>query len=216
MRRTIATITAAVAAVLGAGAAAADRIALAGVMGEQALIVIDGRTHRLGVGGSAANVRLVRLGSDSAVVEHDGRRTELSLGGLPVNLGGAPSPGTGSTIVLSVGSGGHYRGSASINGRPVRFMVDTGASAVALSQSLADQIGLRYRDAPRAWARTANGPVAVHLVRLQQVRIGEVLVREVEAVVVPAPMDEVLLGNSFLARFDLRRDASTLTLVKRP
>ena len=81
-------------------------------------------------------------------------------------------------------------------------MVDTGASPVALSEAEAERIGLRWRDAPRAMARTANGTVAVHLVRLQQLRIGDVQVNDVEAVVVPAPMDEVLLGNSFLSRFN--------------
>lgn len=185
-------------------------------MGQQAVLVIDGRTQRLDLGGTAGGVRLIRITADAAIVESDGRRIELRLGAMPVNLGGTPSPGTGTTIVLSAGSGGHFTGSASINGRPVRFIIDTGASAIAMSQSVADRVGVRWHDAPRSTAQTANGPVPVHLVRLQQVRVGDVLVRDVEAVVIPAQLDEVLLGNSFLSRFSLRRDASTLTLVRLP
>jgi aspartyl protease family protein len=191
-------------------------VSLGGRMGDKALLVINGKPRSLAVGARVEGVRLIGLDDGSAVVEVGGQRQRLVLGATPSNLGGNAPSGGGSRIVLPMGSGGHFTTAGSINGRPVVFMVDTGASMVAIGQREAGRIGLRYQDAPRGMAQTANGPVPVHQVRLSSVRIGEVQVYEVDAVVLPAAMDVVLLGNSFLNRFDLKRDTSTMTLDKRP
>lgn len=191
-------------------------VSLSGRMGDKALLVINGSPRAVAVGSREQGVKLLSLAADNAVVEVDGKRLNLQLGATPVNLSGAPSEGVGTRIVLNMGSGGHFSSAGSINGRPVQFMVDTGASVVALSQSEAERIGLRYRDAPRGLVQTANGPVPVHSVRLGNLRIGDVQVYDVDAVVVPAQMPMVLLGNSFLSRFQMRRDIDTMTLEKRP
>ena len=94
-------------------------------------------------------------------------------------------------------------------------MVDTGASVVALSQTDAERIGLAWRDAPRAVTQTANGTVPVHRINLNSVRVGEVEVTQIDAIVMPAQMPYVLLGNSFLARFRMQRDNDLLRLVLR-
>lgn len=205
---------------LSAGAVPAQAggpsVSYSGRMGDKALLVIDGAPRALAVGASAQGVRLVSLTGDEAVIEAGGQRSTLRLGGSQVDLGGTPSAGSGSRIVLNMGPGGHFGGAGSINGKPVLFMVDTGASVVALSQAEADRIGLAYKDAPRGLVSTANGTVPVHSVRLHNVRIGDVQVHDVAAVVMPAPMPQVLLGNSFLSRFRMQRDAGTMTLDKRP
>ena len=94
-------------------------------------------------------------------------------------------------------------------------MVDTGATVVALSQADAERIRLPYRNAERMVTYTANGPVPVHRVMLNSVRLGEVEIYNVEAVVVPAQMPYVLLGNSFLTRFQMKRENDRMTLSKR-
>lgn len=195
---------------------AATSIALGARMGDKALLIINGKSRAVPVGATTQGVKLLSLSSDAAVVEVDGQRQTLRMGGTPVDLSGEPAPGGGSRIVLPMGSGGHFRSAGSINGKPVFFMVDTGATQVALSQSEADRIGLNYRDSPRGMVQTANGAVPVHSVRLGSVRIGDVQIYEVDAVVMPAKMNQVLLGNSFLSRFQMRRDNSTMTLDKRP
>ena len=63
---------------------------------------------------------------------------------------------------------------------------------------------------------TANGQVVVHRAKLDVVRVGDVQVYNVDAVVFPAPMDVVLLGNSFLTRFQMKRENNQLTLDRRP
>ncbi len=195
---------------------AATSVSLGARMGDKAVLVINGRPRAMAVGGSEQGVRLLSLGSDSAQVEVDGQRITLRMGATPIDLSGEPSPGGGTRVVLSMGSGGHFGGAGSINGKPVNFMIDTGATLVAMSQGEADRIGLRYQNAPRGLVQTANGMVPVHSVRLASLRIGDVLVRDVEAVVMPASMRQVLLGNSFLTRFQMRRDNTTMTLDKIP
>jgi len=194
----------------------AQSVTLAGSMGNKALLVIDGQPHTLAVGQSAAGVTLQQLGEGRATVQQGGSSTTLRLGGAPARLAGGTAPVQAKEIVLQAGLGGHFTSSGSINGRPVQFMVDTGATVVALSQTEAERIGLDYRDAQRGISQTANGPVPVHRVSLGRVRVGEVELNNVEAIVMPAQMPYVLLGNSFLTRFQMRRDNDVMRLEKRP
>ena len=117
--------------------------------------------------------------------------------------------------MLSADSGGHFVTSGAINGKSARFLVDTGATNLALSQSEAQNLGIDYRKGERGTSMTANGPVPVHRVMLASVRVGEVQVYNVEATVVPMRMPFVLLGNSFLTRFQMKRENDVLTLTKR-
>jgi len=137
------------------------------------------------------------------------------MGGAQVSLGGQASAGGGSQIVLTAGSGGHFMTAGAINGRAVRFMVDTGATSVSMSIAEAEHIGLDYRSGQRGFVSTANGNAPAYKVRLGEVRVGDVVVYDVEATVLPAQMDFILLGNSFLTRFQMKRENETLTLSKR-
>lgn len=194
----------------------AQSVTFAGHMGAKALLVIDGQPHTLAVGQSASGVTLLQLSAEQAVVQRGADRTTLPLGAAPARLAGTPAARTDAQeIVLSAGPGGHYMTTGAINGRLVQFMVDTGATVVALSQAEAERIGLDWRNAPRALTQTANGPVPVYRVSLNTVRVGDVEVGNIDAVVVPAPMPYVLLGNSFLGRFQMRRDNDLMRLEKR-
>jgi aspartyl protease family protein len=188
-------------------------------MGDRAVLVIDGQLRTLAPGAIERGVRFIGMQGGDALVEIDGRRALLRMGAAPLALAETAqgSGSGGSQIVLSAGLGGHFTTSGSINGRAVEFLVDTGATAVSMSQGEADRIGLAWRSsARRALTQTANGPVPVSLVLLDSVRIGDVEVFSVEAAIVPAAMSQVLLGNSFLTRFQMRRENDTMTLVKRP
>ena len=110
-------------------------------------------------------------------------------------------------VILKRGRDGHYRAPGRIDGHPVEFLVDTGATMVALPESLARSIGLRPG---RAFtARTANGTTVAHATRLQQVTLGGLEVRDVAgAILSGAPANEladeqVLLGMSFLSHFEI-------------
>jgi aspartyl protease family protein len=196
----------------------AQTVTLNGSMGtRQALLVIDGVPRVVEVGATAHGVRLLSLSVTQAEVDVGGQRRLLLAGASQVRVGAADERGTGSgaEIVLTAGNGGHFTTAGQINGKAVTFMVDTGATAIALGQADADRIGLNYKNAPRGFAGTANGRIPVNVVTLSSVRVGDVEVANVEAVVMPSTMQHILLGNSFLARFQMKRDNDTMRLTLR-
>ncbi|MEO8057085.1 MAG: retropepsin-like aspartic protease [Burkholderiales bacterium] len=205
----------AAALLLACPAAFAQTVSMSGSLGDKALLMIDGAPRTVAAGATVQGVKLVSVTGSDAVVEIKGKRVTLLIGGAQVSLGGQASSGSGSQIVLTAGSGGHFLTAGGINGRAVRFMVDTGATSVAMSMAEAEHIGLNYRDGQRMFVGTANGAVPAYKVRLAEVRIGDVTVYDIEAMVVPAQMEFILLGNSFLTRFQMKRENETMTLSKR-
>jgi aspartyl protease family protein len=199
-----------------AGAAAqAQSVAFSGMLGDKALLVIDGQARGVAVGSSVQGVKLVRIDGTQAQIEAGGKLQTLRLGGTAVVAGDSGASASGSRIVLPVSSGGHYAGLGAINGHPVNFVVDTGATVVSLGADLAAQLGLDYKSSTAAAAMTANGSVATRRLTLNKVTVGDVTVYNVEAMVLPQSMPVVLLGNSFLSHFQMHSEASTLVLDKK-
>ncbi len=196
--------------------AGAQSVTLSGSLGSsKALLVIDGQPHTVALGASVRGVTLRRLREDEAEVEVGGRLSVLRLGS-PARLGaGAVGQSGESEIVIAASSGGHFVSAGSINGKAVSFLVDTGATSIALSQSEANRIGLDWQRGRRGLSQTAGGVVPIHLINLTSVKVGGIEVFNVDAVVIPAEMPMVLLGNSFLSRFSMRRDSDVMRLEKR-
>jgi aspartyl protease family protein len=198
-----------------AAAAQAASVAFSGMLGDKALLIIDGQAKGVAVGSTVQGVKLVRIDGTQAQIEVDGKAQTLRLGGTAVVAGDTGGGGGGGRIVLPVGSGGHYTGLAAINGHPVQFVVDTGATMVSFGADVASQLGLDFKDSTAGQAMTANGAVAVRRVTLTKVTVGDVTIYNVEAMVVPQPMPVVLLGNSFLSHFQMHSESSTLVLDKK-
>ena len=193
--------------------ATAQQVAFNGSLGAQAaVLMIDGQPRTVRLGEAVQGVRLVSLESDRAVVEVAGARRSLTLGATPASVSGGSEASIGRQIVMSSGPGGHFTTTGTINGKTTRFMVDTGATAVAIGQQEAEAMGLKFRAGRHVVAQTANGRAQAWLITLSVLRIGDVEVHNVEAVVVPSQMSHVLLGNSFLSRFQMHRDNDILTL----
>lgn len=97
---------------------------------------------------------------------------------------------------------GHFNFNAKINGRHVKVLVDTGASAVAINRSTARRIGLKLSKSDfRHKAKTANGTALFARATLREIRIGGIKVRHVPAAVLDdRALDTTLLGMSFLNR----------------
>jgi aspartyl protease family protein len=205
-----------IALLLATQAVLAQTVTMSGALGDsKALLMIDGVPHTLAVGSTVKGVTLRGMRGGQADVVVGGRALTLSIGAAPVNLGGAAARSGGNEIVVAVGPGGHFVTGGAINGRAVQFMVDTGATAVSMGQRQADAIGLDWKSGQRSMSQTAGGVVPVYVLTLNSVRVGEVEVFNVGAVVLPGEMPHVLLGNSFLSRFSMRRDSDTLRLEKR-
>lgn len=196
--------------------AAAQSVQLSGQMGRKALLVVDGQPLTLAVGETRSGITLKSLDERGAVVEWGGRSSTLSVGGAPARVGGGgPNADGGRSIVLSMGPGGHFMTQGAINGRSVRFMVDTGATSIALGRDEAERLGVDWRRGQPVGMRTAGGVVQGHRLTLTAVSVGEVTLANVEAVVMPAAMPFALLGNSFLSRFQMRRDNDVMRLELR-
>ena len=149
-------------------------------------------------------------------MEIGGKRQTLRLGEGPVTAAQRePETGDKRRIVLHAGTNGHFRPQGQINGKTVTFMVDTGASVVSLSVAEAEAIGIKYTNGDRVLLNTANGQTIGWKIQLSSVRLGSVDIYNVDALVTPAPMPYVLLGNSYLTRFQMTRTNDQLVLEQR-
>ncbi len=203
--------TSAIAAPL-AGVAA--EVEFVGSMGSRAVLQIDGGAPRtVAVGASTPEgVKLLALDGDQAVVEIDGKRSRIPLGGQAIR---AASANDSARLVLHADSQGHFESGGSINGAPMRFLVDTGASLVSLGRSDALRARIDYWRGEPATSLTAAGPTRVWRVKLDSLQIGPMTLRNVDAAVHEQDLPVVLLGMSVLNRVDMRREGRVLTLQQR-
>jgi aspartyl protease family protein len=195
----------------------AQTVSMAGSIGDsKALLMINGAPHTLAVGSTIKGVTLKRVMPGQAEVEIGGKTLLVAIGGAPASVGSGGGGGaTGREILIAAGPGGHFVTSGQINGKPVQFMVDTGATVVAMGRGEAERLGIDWKKGQPSMSHTAAGTVMSYGVSLTSVRIGDVEVFGVNAMVLPAEMPFILLGNSFLGRFSMRRDSNVMKLEKR-
>ena len=195
--------------------ALAQTVQLTGTMGNKALLIVDGSAPKsLSPGQTHQGVRLISTSGDEAVLEIAGKRQTLRVGESPASVAGS-APSGGGRIVFNPAPGGHYTIGGKINGRAVEFLVDTGASAVVLGATEAEQVGLNYRTGRPVQIATANGVTQAWSLKIGTIRLGDVELHEVDAIVAPLPLPYVLLGNSFLSRFQMKSENGQMTLERR-
>lgn len=206
----------------GAGTALAAEIGLAGVIGSKALLTVDGAPPRaFAVGQVVPGVRLLSVDGEGAVLEIDGRKRRLRPGAEGVGSAGMADSVSGEggdrgdSVVLTADGQGHFLTLGRINGGTVRFLVDTGATRVALGPGQARQLGLDPARGQTGYAQTANGAIRVSRLKLDSVEIGGIVLHNVDAEIGAADMPFVLLGMSFLNRTEMHRDGSALRLRRR-
>ena len=201
-------------ALLCAAPAAASDVSLIGTFESKAAILsIDaGGPKTVRVGQVFGGVTVVSVEKDRAIIEIDGKRRTLARG--QTYSSSAAASGTQS-VTLSAGAGGHFTADGQINGGAIRFMVDTGATAIAIPASEAIRLRIDYRKGRRGTVQTAGGPTEAYAVTLDSVRVGGIELHNVEAIVIERGLDVSLLGNSFLNRMEMRREGQTMTLIRR-
>lgn len=213
MHRLTLRLAAALLAATGLPAAYAQSVALAGILGGKALLVVDGSAPRsVAPGGSHMGVRVVSVGRDGVVLEVAGAQRAIQLGESPVSIG---SSAAGQRIVLKADARGHFINSGFINGRVMQYMVDTGATTVAIGRPDAQRMGLKFEQGQPVMMNTANGTAQGWRMRLESVRVGDVELRSVDAIVTAEAMPYVLLGNSFLREFHMNRSGDEMVLQRR-
>lgn len=204
-----------IAIAIAAAPAGAAEVNVIGLANGAAVLVIDkGRPRTLRVGETGpGGVTLISATSEFAVIEVDGKRQRLTLGEAISTA--APQVDRASVTLISDGKG-HFITTGAINGATVRILVDTGASLVAMGISDARRAGVNYLAGEKAYANTANGIAPVYRVRLNNVRLGDIVLNDVEGMVhAQADMPLVLLGMSFLGQLDMKREGDSLTLSRR-
>lgn len=181
----------------------------------KAVVMIDGQRRMLAIGDtSVEGVKLIAADSARAILEISGERKEYTLGS-------AISLNFEEPVVVEERIYANDRGMfltvGSINGQSVRFLLDTGATTVAMNRSQAKKLGVRYRiDGEPVTASTASGFVRSYRVRLKTVALGKIKRRNVEAIVIdgdhPGP---ILLGMSFLGELKIEKSGNTMVLKLR-
>lgn len=198
---------------LSPAVSAAD-VGVAGIFPGKALLVIDGGTPRLVAVGqkTAEGVRVVAIDGESVTLDVEGKKRTLRMGQSVVSQ---KSSGDVQEMTLAADSRGHFVTQGAVNGQVVRFLVDTGATMVSLGAADATRIGIDWRKGQPGVAQTANGQARAWKVRLDTVRIGEIVVHGVDGIVHETDLPVALLGMSFLSRMDIRNEGSTMTLRKK-
>jgi aspartyl protease family protein len=196
--------------------AGAGEIALIGVIGDKAAVLaIDGGDPKaVKVGQTWSGIRVLSVEKTQATVEVEGEKRVLHIGQHRRAANAVTSSSTAS-ITLAADPRGHFFIEGSINGQPLRFLVDTGATMVAIPATDARRMGIDYRKGIQGQTHTAGGVVSVYRITLDSVRLGGIEASGVEAVVIEEGLDVALLGMSFLSRLDMRQEGRTMTLIKR-
>lgn len=181
-----------------------------GLMSNMVILNINGQQRFLKVGKtSPEGVKLLAANSRFAEVEVNGERQQLSLSS---KISGSYQPPTKASVSIQK-KYGQYLTTGSINGRPVSFLVDTGATSISMSMSDAQKLGITINPANLIQVGTAGGVVRGYHTMLEQVKVGQLKASYVRAVILESGFDgEILLGMSFLQHVKMREDSGVLIL----
>lgn len=191
----------------------ATEVTVVGLSPSKAVVQIDGGAPRtLSIGQKTVEgVALISVDRGEAVFDVAGKRRTLKLGQQHATSNGSAA----ASVTLSADSRGHFVVDGQINGGTVRFIVDTGATVIAMSSADAQRLRINYRVGEVRYMNTANGLAPAWQVKLDTVRVGDITVNGVDAVVMENQSMPVLLGMSFLNRTNMRREGQLMTLTKR-
>ena len=194
--------------------AAATDVALIGVVpGKAAVLAIDGGNPKLvKIGNSWKGMRVISVDKQHAVIEIDGAQRRLPLG---QHYRSGAQTSDRQKVVLAADPRGHFVVDGAVNGGRVRFILDTGATVVALPGVDANRLGIDFRKGRQGRINTANGMTTAWGIQLDTVKVGDIELRNVDAVVVENGLEIALLGMTFLNRVEMQREGSTMTLIRR-
>jgi aspartyl protease family protein len=202
-------------AALAAVPASATDVNVIGLFSGKVVVVIDrGAPRTLAIGQrTPEGVLLLSADSRSATFEIDGKRETLEMG---QHFERATESGGRASAILPHDGTGHYTVQGQVNGGSIRFLVDTGATLVSLPASDARRLGIDLQNAKRGMTQTANGPAVVYRVTLDSVKVGGIILYNVDALVHDSNgLGIALLGMSFLNRTQMHVEGDNLVLEKR-
>jgi aspartyl protease family protein len=212
MGRVIGNSLLVVALSLASTVAAVEKVTVVGLFKDTAIVVIDGTRRLLRSGDtSPEGVSLISATSKEAVLEIDGKQQRYSLDG---QISGSYTKPSQVKVRIWPTPNNMYVVLGSINGYPVKFIVDTGATLVSMSGREAKRLGIDYRvTGRRGRSTTASGITEIFTVTLDRVKVGDIELRNVRGAVHDGDFPPAtLLGMSFLSRLNMRQDGQALEL----
>ena len=197
-------------------ASANTQINVVGLFNNKALVTINGGAPQsIAAGQTKSGVKLISADSESATFMVEGKRQVLKMG-QAASVAATSGSVNNAPVSLYADSRGHFYGNLNINGASLKYVVDTGASSVAMNSGDAKFAKIDYEKGEKVILSTANGEVGAYLVQLNTLKIGTIILNNVEAVVHEGGSPPyVLLGMSALNRVDMKRDNSIMTLTKK-
>jgi aspartyl protease family protein len=191
----------------------AASVGVVGLFPGKAVLIIDGAAPKtFSVGSQVADgIKLLAVTDSAATLDDHGKRQLLGIG---THSSHANASGSAS-VTLQGDARGHFVAAGKINDMPVSMLVDTGASMITLSSQDARRLGIDYKNGQQGFSATANGRVAVYQVRLNSVKVGDIELSQVDALVQEQGLPFALLGMSFLNRTQMQRDGERMVLTKR-
>ena len=209
------------ACLLATQAFADTRVNVVGLFSNKAIVTINGGAPQtISAGQTKDGVKLIAADSGAATFVVEGKRQVLKMG-QAASVAGAAAPagdegGVNSPVNLYADSRGHFYGNMSLNGVSLKYVVDTGATTVAMNSGDAKYAKIDYEKGQVVQSSTASGIANGYLITLNTLKIGSIVLNNVPAVVLEGgfPQD-VLLGMSVLNRLDMQRDSAILTLKKK-
>ncbi len=197
-------------------AAAGTQINVVGLFNNKALIAINGGAPiSIAAGQTKNGVKLISADSESATFMVEGKRQVLKMG-QAVSVAATAGPANNDPVSLYADSQGHFYGNLNINGATLKYVVDTGATSVSMNSGDAKFAKIDYEKGEKITMSTANGQVGAYLVKLNTLKIGTIILNNIDAVIHEGGSPPyVLLGMSALNRVDMKRDNSIMTLTKK-
>jgi len=183
----------------------------------KAVIKIDASRHTLSVGQSSPEgVKLISADSERAVLQVNGKKKTYRIGHT-VSIGTQFAKQSELVVLVYPDSMGMYFVFGSANGYPIKFLIDTGATTIAMNSTQAERLGIDYRlIGKQTMVSTASGTAKAYAVNLKKVKVGEIEVSNVKALVVDGGFPrEVLLGMSFLSRVSIQREGRQMKLKQK-
>lgn len=199
----------------GPVALAVEQITVEALFSGQAMVRVDGKRRLLKLNKpSPEGLLLISADSKAAIIAVDGERRSYPLGSHVSTHYDQPEQLSAKIWRDEEGS---YTTVGSINGRTVNFLVDTGASAVAMYSADAKRLGLSYKlDGDPMRVSTANGIAPAYEVELSRVQVGDIVLRNVRGFVIESSgLGPVLLGMSFLNRVKMDDQGQVLMLYRK-
>lgn len=190
-------------------------VRVVGLFADRAVLLVEGQQHLLKVGQtSPEGIKLVSASSESAILLIGGEQVTARLDG---RVSASKRPAAVQEVQVRRNTTGMYTTVGSINGLPVSFLVDTGATQVAMNASQARRLGIDFHViGTPAEVTTASGVERAWSVILDAVKVGDLEVRNVSAVVLEGAQPVLtLLGMSYLGRIDISNDGQLMTLRKK-